>query len=102
MIANRLAGTYTLLGEGEKVMDLGRWALDTGRLDAAADSQTRTLIAIGASQVSGPRQALVELATSNPIRRESSRSTSTAFPFAGFFDSWRATWRRPSPICRPA
>jgi DNA-binding CsgD family transcriptional regulator len=59
--ANRLAGTYTLLGEGEKVMALGRWALDTGCLDAAADSQTRTLIAIGASQVGGPRQALAEL-----------------------------------------
>ena len=34
LIANRLAGTYTLLGEGEKVMTFGRWALDTGRLDA--------------------------------------------------------------------
>ena len=33
LIANRLAGTYTLLGEGEKVMTWGRWALDTGCLD---------------------------------------------------------------------
>ena len=61
LIANRLAGTYTLLGDGEKVMALGRWALGTGRLDAAAASQTHTLVAIGASQVSGPRAALAEL-----------------------------------------
>ena len=61
LIANRLAGTYTLVGDGEKVMTLGRWALDTGCLDAAAASQTRTLIAIGASQVTGPRDALAEL-----------------------------------------
>jgi len=61
MIANRLAGTYTLLGDGEKVMSFGRWALGTGGLDAAAASQTRTLIAIGASQVAGPRAALAEL-----------------------------------------
>jgi DNA-binding CsgD family transcriptional regulator len=61
VIANRLAGTYTLLGQGEKVMELGRWALATGTLDAAGDSQTRTLIAIGASQVGGPQAALAEL-----------------------------------------
>jgi len=61
LIANRLAGTFTLLGDGEKVMALGRWALGTGRLDAAAASQTHTLVAIGASQVSGPRDALAEL-----------------------------------------
>ena len=61
MIANRLAGTYTLLGDGEKVMSFGRWALGTGCLDAAAASQTRTLIAIGASHVGGPRAALAEL-----------------------------------------
>ena len=61
MIANRLAGTYTLLGDGEKVMTFGRQALEGGYLDAAAASQTRTLIAIGASQVAGPRAALAEL-----------------------------------------
>ena len=61
MIANRLAGTYTLLGDGEQVMTFGRWALGTGCLDAAAASQTRTLIAIGASQVTGPHAALAEL-----------------------------------------
>ncbi|MBV9207093.1 MAG: AAA family ATPase [Actinobacteria bacterium] len=62
MIANRLAGTYTLLGDGEKVMTFGRWALDTGYLDAAAASQTRTLIAVGASQAAGVPEALAELA----------------------------------------
>jgi DNA-binding CsgD family transcriptional regulator len=61
LIANRLAGTYTLLGDGDRVMTFGRWALDTGCLDPAAASQTRTLIAIGACQVAGPRAALAEL-----------------------------------------
>jgi DNA-binding CsgD family transcriptional regulator len=61
MIANRLASTYTLLAEGEKVMTYGRWALGTGCLDAAAASQTRTLIAVGASEAIGPRAALAEL-----------------------------------------
>ena len=61
LAANRLAGTYTLLGAGEKVQAFGRWALATGCLDAAAASQTRTLIAIGASQSAGPRAALAEL-----------------------------------------
>jgi DNA-binding CsgD family transcriptional regulator len=65
-IANRLAGTYTLLGDGEQVMTLGRWALGTGCLDAAASSQTRTLIAIGASQVAGPREALAEMGHLDP------------------------------------
>jgi DNA-binding CsgD family transcriptional regulator len=61
LIANRLAGTYTLLGHGEKVMTFGRWALGTGCLDAAAASQTRTLIAVGAGNVAGPHEALGEL-----------------------------------------
>jgi len=65
VIANRLAGTYTLLGVGDKVMTLGRWALGTGCLDAAAASQTHTLIAVGACQVAGPRAALAELAHLN-------------------------------------
>jgi DNA-binding CsgD family transcriptional regulator len=66
LIANRLAGTYTLLGDGQKVMTFGRQALGTGCLDAAAASQTRTLIAIGASQVAGPRAALAELGHLDP------------------------------------
>ena len=52
---------YTLLGDGRKVMEFARQALATGTLDAAAESQTRTLVAIGASQVAGPRPALAEL-----------------------------------------
>jgi ATP/maltotriose-dependent transcriptional regulator MalT len=60
-IAARLAGTYTLRGEGDKTMTLGRWAVDTGCLDPAAARQTRTRIAIGASQALGPRAALAEL-----------------------------------------
>jgi DNA-binding CsgD family transcriptional regulator len=61
MIAARLAGTYTLVVQGEKAMTLGRWAVGTGCLDPAYLSQTRTLIAIGASQAAGAREALAEL-----------------------------------------
>jgi DNA-binding CsgD family transcriptional regulator len=61
LIAYRLAGTYTLLGDGEQVQEFGRWALGTGCLDAATASQTRTLIAIGVCEVSGPHEALAEL-----------------------------------------
>jgi DNA-binding CsgD family transcriptional regulator len=60
-IAARLAGSYTLRGEGEKTMTLGRWALGTGCLDPSAASQTRTRVAVGASQAAGPREALAEL-----------------------------------------
>jgi DNA-binding CsgD family transcriptional regulator len=70
MIANRLAATYGLLGDGAKAMTFGRWALATGCLDATAASRTRTLIAIGTSQVAGPREALAELGhlDANPAR----------------------------------
>jgi len=61
LIANKLAGTYTLLGDGEQVQEFGRWALGTGCLDAATASQTRTLIAIGTCEVAGPDEALAEL-----------------------------------------
>jgi hypothetical protein len=57
VISNRLSGTYTVLGDGEKVMTFARQALGTGCLDEAAASQTRTLVAIGASQVAGSRAA---------------------------------------------
>jgi DNA-binding CsgD family transcriptional regulator len=60
-IAARLAGMYTLRGEGEKTMTLARWALGTGCLDPWATSQTRTRVAVGASQAVGPREALAEL-----------------------------------------
>jgi DNA-binding CsgD family transcriptional regulator len=62
IIANRLAGTYTLLGDGQKVIGFGSWALATATLNAAADSQTRTLVAIGTSQVGGAQRALAALA----------------------------------------
>ena len=70
LIVNRLASTYTLPGDGEKVMVLGRQALGTGALDHAAASRTRTLVAIGAAQVSGPRAGLAELAylEADPVR----------------------------------
>jgi DNA-binding CsgD family transcriptional regulator len=61
LIANRLAGIFTLLAEGEKVMTFARWALGTGCLDAAAAGQARSLIAVGASQVAGPHAGLAEL-----------------------------------------
>jgi DNA-binding CsgD family transcriptional regulator len=61
VIASRLAGTYALLGDGEKTQAFARQALGTGFLDAAAASRTRTLIAIGSSQVAGPRAGLAEL-----------------------------------------
>ena len=61
-IASQLAGTYELLGDGEKAMAFGRWALGAGCLDAAAASQARTLVAIGAMQAAAPRAALAELA----------------------------------------
>jgi hypothetical protein len=66
VIANRLAGTYTLLGEGDHVMSFARQALATGTLGPSAESQTRTLIAIGASQVAGAPQALIELSHLEP------------------------------------
>jgi DNA-binding CsgD family transcriptional regulator len=71
-IASRLASINTLLGEGEKVMAFGRQALGTGCLDAATAGRTRTLIAIGVSQVSGPQAALAELARlpADPARVE--------------------------------
>ena len=70
LIANRLAGAYVLLGEGEKVQALGRWALGTGCLDAATASRTRAVVAIGTCQVAGPRAALAELGylDTDPVR----------------------------------
>jgi DNA-binding CsgD family transcriptional regulator len=61
LIASRLAAAYALVGDGEKVQALARWALGTGCLDAAAAGDARALIALGACQASGPREALAEL-----------------------------------------
>ena len=62
LIASGLAGAYSLLGQGQQAEIFGRLALATGGLDAAAASQTRTLVATGVAQVAGPRAALAELA----------------------------------------
>ena len=85
LIANRLAGTYTLLGDGEKVMAFGQQALDTGCLDPAAASQTRTLVAIGASQVSGPHAALAELTQLEADPARVGRVDIDALSFRGVF-----------------
>jgi len=85
VVANRLAGTYTLLGDGEKVQSFARWALDTGCLDAAATSQTRALVAIGASQVVGPRAALAELAHLDPDPARVGPVDVDALSFRGVF-----------------
>jgi DNA-binding CsgD family transcriptional regulator len=61
LIADRLAATYALAGDGQKVMTFARWALDTGCLDAATAGHARTLAAIGASETAGPHEALAEL-----------------------------------------
>ena len=61
VIANRQAGVYCLLARGADAMAAGRRAIGTGAMDRAAASQTRTLIAIGASQAYGVREALAEL-----------------------------------------
>ncbi len=85
LIANRLAGTYTLLGDGEKVMAFAQQALDTGCLDPAAASQTRTLVAIGASQVSGPHAALAELTQLEADPARVGRVDIDALSFRGVF-----------------
>jgi DNA-binding CsgD family transcriptional regulator/tetratricopeptide (TPR) repeat protein len=61
LITNRLAGTYSMLGDGPRVAAYGRQALDSGLLDPAVASQTRMLIAMGTSQVSDARGGLSEL-----------------------------------------
>jgi DNA-binding CsgD family transcriptional regulator len=61
MIAGRLAAVYTLLGDGERGMWFGRWALGTGRLGAAPAARTRTLAAADVALISGPREGLAEL-----------------------------------------
>ena len=61
VIAGRLAIVCALVGDPEKVQALGRWALGTGCLDAAAASMTRTVIAVGACQLAGPQAGLAEL-----------------------------------------
>jgi DNA-binding CsgD family transcriptional regulator len=66
MTAIRLAAIHLLLGDGAKGVALGRQALGTGALDAAAAAHARTLIAAGVAQVSGPGAALMELSYLDP------------------------------------
>jgi DNA-binding CsgD family transcriptional regulator len=66
VIASRLASSYVIAGDGEQARAFGRWALGTGRLDAAAASRTRTVAAMGASQVAGSRDGLAELGPLDP------------------------------------
>jgi ATP/maltotriose-dependent transcriptional regulator MalT len=61
VIAGRLAIVCALMGDAEQVQTLGRWALGTDRLDGAAASITRTVIAVGVCQLAGPRAGLAEL-----------------------------------------
>jgi DNA-binding CsgD family transcriptional regulator len=85
LIASRLADTYGLLGEGDKVQALGRWAPGTGCLDAAAVSRVHTMIAIGACQVAGPREALAELGHLNADPARVSPVDASGLSFRGVF-----------------
>ena len=90
-IANRLAGTYTLMGDGARALAFGRQALEGGRLDAAVASQTRTLIAMGASLVSGPHAGRPSWPIWKPTRRRCGGSTWTACPTGECSGCWLAT-----------
>jgi DNA-binding CsgD family transcriptional regulator len=85
MIASRLAHTYALLGEGEKVYAFARWALGTGRLNAASASHTRTLVAVGASQVTGPHAGLAELGHLDPDPARIGPADADGLAFRGVF-----------------
>ncbi|HTT92436.1 MAG TPA: AAA family ATPase [Acidimicrobiales bacterium] len=62
LIANRLAATYTVLGEGERATELAKWALARECLGPAAVGRAHTSVAVGVAQTAGPRRALSELA----------------------------------------
>ena len=96
MIASRLAIVCALAGDAEKVQDFGRWALGTGCLDAAAASITRTVIAVGACQVAGPRAGLAELGhlAADPARV--GPVDVDGLSFRGCSGCWPAIWARPS------
>ena len=78
--ANRLAATYTLLGDGERGMWFGRWALETSTLEAAPRARTRVVIAAAATQVRGPREALAELSYLDPDPARVAPVESTPWP----------------------
>jgi DNA-binding NarL/FixJ family response regulator len=85
VIANRLSGTYTLQGQGEKVQFYARQALETGALDAAMTSQTQTLVAVGASQMKGALAGLAELGHLDPDPARVSPVDVDALMFRGNF-----------------
>ena len=85
VIANRLAGVYCLLARGLDAMGAGHRALETGALDRAAASQTRTLIAIGASQAYGAQEALAELDHLDPDPDRIQAVDLDALSFRGVF-----------------
>jgi DNA-binding CsgD family transcriptional regulator len=62
MTANRLAATYAVLGDGERVQELANWALAQGSLTMAGVGRAHALVAIGVTVSAGPRQALSHLA----------------------------------------
>ena len=66
LIANHLAGTYSLMGDGARAVAFGQQALQSGLLDVAVASQTRNLIAMGAAQQAGPHAGLAELSHLEP------------------------------------
>ena len=85
VIANRLAGVYCLLGRGADAVAAGRQALQTEALDPAAASQTRTLVAIGTSQVHGARPALAEFTLLDPDSDRVEAVDIDALSFRGVF-----------------
>jgi DNA-binding CsgD family transcriptional regulator len=83
-IALRLAFAYALLGAGEKMIELSRWAIASGKLDPAAESRARGLLSVGVSHVRGPRAALAELAHLNPDPARVEVVDIDALAFRGF------------------
>ena len=77
LIANHLAGTYSPLGNGAKVVAFGRQALAGDLLDPAVASQTRTFVAMGVTQVSGPQAGWPSWPIWKLTRRRCGRSTWT-------------------------
>ena len=66
-------------------MRFARQALAAGTLDPSAESQTHTLVAIGASQVGGAQQALAELAHLDPDPARVGPVDVDALSFRGVF-----------------
>jgi DNA-binding CsgD family transcriptional regulator len=85
VIASRLAFAYALLGAGQKVLELGRWARGTGVLDAATESRVQAVVAIGMWQTCSPGAALAELAHLDPDPARVDAVHSDSLLFRGLF-----------------